>query len=253
MIPYFRKQRFLVLDIETTPTTDPALIDTLREKLAPPANYKKPESIAEWHRTQGVEALQEKIAGTALKGTQGDIIAIGWQTFALGDGVTGPDRNLEVLVRRPDQRASVFLGEAFDALKAETTHWHQSRYIIAGHNIVNFDLPFLWQQALRYEVTWPYELLPVLPSPHDRDILDTMTGIVGYRNTISLRDTARAFGIPWDENIPSADVPTAWQNGDSASVIKHLVNDVLVTSQVAHRIAATIMAPDHLAKNATPF
>jgi 3'-5' exonuclease len=244
MFFYRPEQRFLVLDIETVPTSNPELIDSFRQNLAPPANYKKPESIAEWHRTHGGEALQEKINATALKGTQGDVIAVGWQTFTLLDGVTGPDRNVNVIVRWPEQSPGAFLDLVFAGIRAATPgQGERSPYVIAGHNLVSFDLPFLWQQALRYETKWP-EVLPILPPPHEHRVLDTMLGIVGYRNTISLRETARALGIPWEENILSGDVPTAWLRGEDSDVIKHLTNDVTVTAQVAHRIASARLDPD---------
>ena len=240
---------YLVLDIETAPITDERRIDEIRETIKPPSTYKKPESIAEWHRAHGAEALREKVANTALKGMQGDIIAIGWKVAELNpvqddtDGESWEDKeyafaaleahSTRVKLRDKDQKADGFLREIFDEIESVGR-----QVIVVGHNLVSFDLPFLWQQAVRHKVRWPSNL-PVMPSNFDSRVLDTMVATVGHRNQISLRDAAKAMNIPWKENIPSAEIPDAWEHGELDKIIDHLQNDVDVTYRIAERLLYT--------------
>lgn len=242
---------YLVLDIETAPIADEARIDEMREGIKPPATYKKPESIAEWHANHGAEALREKVASTALKGMQGDVIAVGWKLMEINPLQENEDDDsweskeygfatlqvgpTVVKVRKNVNPVDSFLREIFDDIESLAKH---RPITIVGHNLVQFDLPFLWQQAVRYGVRWPNNL-PVLPSNFDSRVLDTMLAIVGHRNQISLHDAAKAMRIPWVDNIPSADVPDAWKRGDIDAVTEHLTNDVMVTHYIAERLLFT--------------
>jgi hypothetical protein len=233
------ERRMLVLDIETAPTTDTRVIDRLREDLKPPGNYKKEESIAEWYRTQGHQALTERVSSTALKGMQGDVIAVGWRVIDfVGEGntlVVTNDEGPQVAVRYKNERMHGYLRRVFEEnineAASTTLTW------VAGHNIVNFDLPFLWQQFVRHSIPWPKFALPALPSAFDARVFDTMLQLVGARNTISLKDAAYACGIDWDEaSCESADVPSLYLADDVDSVRRHLANDVRVTGDLAIRL-----------------
>jgi hypothetical protein len=228
----------LVIDIETAPTSDPAVIEHLRETLTPPGNYKKPESIAEWHRTNGAEALNERVAQTALRGTTGEVIAVGWNRLVIE---SNGNNDVEVLsedpiitIRAPGTSVRDYLRAVFYDIE----NTGPIPRVIAGHNIVQFDLPFLWQQSLMHRLPFP-PIFPVLPGPFDERVLDTMTSIVGHRNTISLKEAARALGIDYASDAGgSAEVPQAWRDGDTDFVKNHLSNDVRVTSELVKRIKA---------------
>jgi hypothetical protein len=228
--------RLLVIDIETAPATNPEVIEAIRESITVPGNYKKPESIAEWYRTQGVEVMQERVAGTALKGMQGELIAVGYNRVDfVHDGNGGQEIVAEqraIHVREPNESPKDFLRKILWLDVANLS----APQVTAGHNLVQFDLPFLWQQCVRHNIPWvPW--LPVLPSAFSPDVLDTMTGLVGHRNTISLKDAAAACGIPYDPDAgASSAVPTAWQDGNLDFVRRHLENDITVTTALAARI-----------------
>jgi hypothetical protein len=234
------ERRMLVLDIETAPTTERMVIDRLREDLKPPGNYKKEESIAEWYRTQGHQALMERVSNTALKGMQGDVIAIGWRVIDfVGEGhtlVVSNDEGPRVVVREKRERTQGYLRRVFDDHIGEDASTSTLTWV-AGHNLVNFDLPFLWQQFVRHSIPWPKFALPALPSAFDARVFDTMLQLVGARNTISLKDAAYACGIDWDEaSCESADVPSLYLADDVDSVRRHLANDVRVTGDLAIRL-----------------
>jgi hypothetical protein len=72
----------LHLDIETLPTDRADVIDMLAASIKAPAQYKKPESIAQWleeNKASELDALHRK---TALDGAFGHICCIG---FAIDD------------------------------------------------------------------------------------------------------------------------------------------------------------------------
>lgn len=67
----------IFLDIETAPTEDVDTIATIRASIRPPANYKKPETLAAWREAEGEAAALDAIARTALDGGAGQVIAVG--------------------------------------------------------------------------------------------------------------------------------------------------------------------------------
>jgi 3'-5' exonuclease len=227
----------LTIDIETAPTGDPVILDRLRADLKPPGNYKKEESIAEWYRTQGNQALKERVDATALRGMAGDVIAVGIQFNAVREQnghIAFDPYEPRVFLRETNERVAGFLRRTFDDLLEELPPY-DVRWV-AGHNVAGFDLPFLWQQFVRHSVAWP-RYLPILPNAWDERVLDTMTSLVGARNTVSLQEAAHACGIDWDDQvIPSADVPHAWLANDMQLVRQHLLNDILATNALATRI-----------------
>ena len=231
----------LIFDIETTQTSDPVIIELIREKLKPPATLKKQESIQEWWATQSGQALQDKLAQTALNGLYGDVTAIGWN-IALNPEKGDLDYKLaykqpSVSVRGNDQSVQGFLTETYRKIEAEIKKfggpfgpWDVR---VAGHNIIGFDLPFLKQQSIRYSVRH----MSYLMGGRDQ-VIYTMTALAGYREFISLKEAAIVLGgIPWDNSsIPGDQVPSAWESGDHESVSTHLANDVNATAEIVLRV-----------------
>jgi hypothetical protein len=234
----------LIFDIETTKTTNAAIIDRIKDKLKPPATLKKPESIQEWWTTQSGQALEDKLAQTALNGLQGDVTAIGWfiavtdSGFDLDYAPTSVDPVIHI--RKTDQSVQAFLSETYRAMEKDIGKHKGTRgswdVRVAGHNINNFDLPFLRQQSMRYSVRH-MQYFPHAYRGRREDCIDTMVELAGYKEFISLQDAAITFGIPWDNaSIPGDQVPNAWDTQDYDAVAQHLTNDVRVTAELALRI-----------------
>lgn len=235
-------ETIIAFDIETAPITDEAAIDRMRANLKPPGNYKKQDSIDEWYRTQGAQALEEQVARTALDGMRGDVIAVGWIAVRVYQNGSVERLPIRLHVRARTDTVKPFLSGVLEEITtdalAKPPHLvdaHMTGLVFAGHNIVGFDLPFLWQQAVRHDVPWP-RLMPHLPSPWDGRVLDTMTALVGARNTVSLADACAACGVVFEDDTPSAQVPVKWAAGDYVAVEEHLRNDVRATLGLALRI-----------------
>lgn len=158
----------LFLDIETLPTTDAAVIESLSAKITAPANYKKAESIAEWERDNKPQAVLDAVAKTSFDGMYGRICCI---CYAFDDGpvfsVHGDDET--VLLEQ-------FYSHVFDASTDSLRGYAVDVPLtVIGHNVAGFDLPFLKHRSIISRVTPPDAILKAMAArPRDNCIADTM-------------------------------------------------------------------------------
>lgn len=110
---------------------------------------------------------------------------------------------------------------------------------IVGHNILNFDLPFVFQRCLINEL--PVRPFVNLGDFHVRGVYDTMhRWWLGAKRNISLDDIAWALGI---ESSKTADVEGSkvfdlYQAGRLSEIREYNLNDVRVTRKVYERMVA---------------
>lgn len=110
---------------------------------------------------------------------------------------------------------------------------------IVGHNIIGFDLPFIFQRCLVNNIA---VRPPVnLGEYNVRGVFDTMRGWwLGGRNRVGLDDIAWALGF---ESSKTADVEGSkvfdlYQAGKLAEIREYNLNDVRVTRKVYERLIA---------------
>lgn len=226
------------LDIETAPTRDPETVAAIRANVRPPASYKKAETIAAWHATEGEAAAQEAIARTALDAAAGEVIAIG---LARDD-----ERPPLVLTRTKDQPEAELLNGFFQLISdwsqgaavldaSGAAIWDDAPYFIA-HNAA-FDLGFLWRRCIVLGLRPPFHL----PGPGARPGKDygcTMTAWAGHRDRVSLQTLCRALGLPDPkENGNGAQAWQWWQAGDIERLIRYCAGDVEAVRAIWHRLA----------------
>jgi hypothetical protein len=223
----------IFLDIETLPTSRHDIQARCVADVAPPGNYKKPESIAEWWAKEGDAKKAEAIARTALNGTWGEVIAIG---FAVDSGP------VSVLVRDADESSLLakFGGELSAACErsiASGDMWPTIAKWI-GHNIMDFDLRFLWQRSKLLGTQLPFSL--PIGRQFDGRVFDTMKEWAGYRDHISQSDLELAFGILRVDPLVNggADVFTAYQEGRVADIAEHCRVDIENLRAVYRRMTA---------------
>jgi hypothetical protein len=110
---------------------------------------------------------------------------------------------------------------------------------IVGHNVIGFDLPFIFQRCLANNIA--ARPFVNLGDYHVRGVFDTMRGWwLGGRNRASLDDLAWALGI---ESSKTADVEGSkvfelYQAGKLAEIREYNLNDVRVTRKVYERMVA---------------
>lgn len=220
----------LFFDLETMPTADPAIIKELTDKIKPPGNISKPESIAKWMEENREQALAEAIHKTGLDGLYGRICCIG---YAFDDG--------EVFTSAGDDEKSVlehFYSHVFDL----TTQAHHSGLsdiatTVIGHNVVGFDLPFLKHRSIILGIKPPPQLLKAMAAkPWDNCIADTMLMWNSDREKrASMDKLCRAFGIDGKGDFDGSMVAATWPT-DPKKVVAYCVDDVKRTRQLYKRL-----------------
>lgn len=204
---------FLYLDIETAAADGEAARNELAAGIKPPANYKKPETIAAWEANEKPALVEEAIARTALDAAFGRVAVIGW---ALGD----------------------MAPEVVGDVDEKTVLWHffammkkldPQDIVFVGHGVNNFDLRFIWQRSVVQRLVPPSVILGALRSrPWDGKFVDTMTlwnPDPGKR--ISLDRLCKALGVPSPKaTIDGAMVPGLIREGRFAEVIEYCGYDV---------------------------
>lgn len=205
----------LFFDIETIPGQRAGLRDELRAALKPPGNIKKPESIAKWFQEEGEAALEDAYAATALDGAQGQIICIGW---AINDA------QADAMVGRPQPTAEADIIQSFFRAVQLARISPQESVTIVGHNVINFDLRFLWQRCYVHGIR-PPAWLPRDPKPWGGEVFDTMTAWAGSSGRVSLDKLARALGLG-GKSGSGADVWPMVQAGEWDRLAEYCAQDV---------------------------
>lgn len=111
--------------------------------------------------------------------------------------------------------------------------------LIVGHNIINFDLPFIFQRCLANNIA--VKPFIDLSEFHVRGVYDTMRAWwLGGRNRVALDDVAWALGIESSKTaeVEGSRVFELYQAGRLAAIREYNLNDVRVTRKVYERMVA---------------
>lgn len=212
----------IYLDIETIPTQDAAEIDAIKAGITAPAQYKKPDSIAEWLAENRDKVAAETIAKTSFDPARGHICTIAW---AKDDGEIQCFHAQSV-----DQEAQV-LQSFFDDLDP----YHVTTF--AGHYIGGFDLRFILCRAVVLGVKIP-KCIPRDPKPWAGTVFDTMTAWAGAKGTISQDNLARALGLAGKGNFDGSMVAAAWESGDHQTIIDYCKADCATVREIHRKFLA---------------
>ena len=111
--------------------------------------------------------------------------------------------------------------------------------LLVGHNVVNFDLPFIFQRCLANNIA----VKPFIDLSEFRvqGVYDTMRGWwLGGRNRVALDDIAWALGIESSKTgeVEGSKVFESYQAGKLAEIREYNLNDVRVTRKVYERMIA---------------
>jgi 3'-5' exonuclease len=218
----------LFLHITTIPCQRPGFMADLRANVTAPAKLSNADSIKKWLEENGDAAAQEAFLKTAYDGTLGEIIAIAWAFD--GEEVRCVNRSLYT-------SESVLLEQFFTGLQEDvlTSGPALDRHTaqIVGHNILGFDLRFLFQRAVILSVQPPFDL------GHDNRynnsrIYDVMMAWAGFNKFLSLPDLARAIGF---DSSPALSAVEVWHfvKGNNVDAIADLcIQNVSLVRQVFH-------------------
>lgn len=221
----------LVMDLETLPCTDPQIIADIHASIKPPGNLKKAETIAQWWETEGEQAKADAVAKTGLDGTFGRICCIG---FAFNDepaqALIGGDEAYLI---------STFFAKIKDVISVKT---HQSSTLesltVIGHNVIGFDLRFLWQRATINRIPRP-NFIPWKAKPWDDKVFDTMTAWnPDSQKRISLDKLCKALGVKSSKDgLDGSKIAQAWIDGRQDEIAEYCKSDVIATRECYLRMA----------------
>ena len=211
----------IYIDIETLPTTDPAVIADLHATDKAPGQYKKPESIAEWMAAEGEKAKADAVAKTSFDGLYGRICCV---CFAVDDGPiesVASDNEFQLLT------------DLFGLLQ-ESAH-DQATYV--GHNLVGFDLPFLKHRSIIHGIKPPVSLVKAMAAKQwAEEVADTMLMWSSDRDRrVSMDKLCRAFGIPGKGDFDGSMVAATWPV-DPQKVIDYCMADIDRTRSIYKRL-----------------
>lgn len=215
-------QPIITLDIETTPSVCPEVHALVSETIKPPASMKKAETIAAWEANEKPKAIHEALLKTALDGALGNIAVIG---VALNN-----DEPITFFVDSPEphEHEVKVLSDFFHFVSEAYTPSSQRAPLFVGHNIVGFDLKFIFQRAVVLGIK-PPACIPFHAKPWDDQVWDNMLRWSGGDrfNFISQDKLSRILGNKGKGDIDGSMVYPLVSSGRIAEVAEYCADDVL--------------------------
>lgn len=210
-------------DIETVPAQDPAVRQELIDSVRPPAQYKKPESIAEWLKENREAEGNAEWLKTSFDGGVGQIVCIG---FAIDDGDSRSYSAPDLSTASEKKVIEDFFCAVLDA--------GHSAYV--GHNLIGFDLPFIWKRCMVLGIKPPAGF-PRNPKPWSELVVDTMLLWDSQQRAGGSMDRlCRLLGIPGKGGFGGADVWPAIEAGEYEKVAAYCRADVDRTRALHRRM-----------------
>jgi predicted PolB exonuclease-like 3'-5' exonuclease len=217
----------LYFDIETIPSQLPGILDEFKAAVTAPGTYKKPESITEWLKENRDAEGEAAWLKTSFDGGLGHVVCVG---FALNDE---PAQCYTV----PADTHGVRDEEAMllqDFFSVVTDAGSGTRFV--GHNLIGFDLPFLWKRAMVLGVKPPWTF-PRNPKPWSELVDDTMLMWDSTQRAGGSMDRlCRLLGIPGKGDMDGSKVWPMVRDGRIAEVAEYCKGDVDRTRQMHKRM-----------------
>ena len=245
----------ITIDIETIPAQDPAVLDGFRAAMS--KNFKAPSTltkeqaaidlgitdkdrikftskdsmISEWSERFKIEAseaaAQEQWRKTSFDGALGHVCVIG---LAFND-----EPPISIWSTNFYDREAGMLSEFFDMIDVRISEHPDVRPTFVGHNIIHFDLRFLFQRAVMLGVK-PSRHIPFNARPWDDGVYDTMTRWAGANDRVKLDKLAKAMNIGSKGDIDGSMVWDYVRDGRIAEVANYCCNDVSMTRSIYKRM-----------------
>jgi hypothetical protein len=216
----------ITLDIETCPSQSPEVRAEFLANVKPPATYKKSESIAEWMNENAEAEAETAWRKTSFDGALGHICVVG---VAIDDqqpqSIYSDDWHAD--------EANV-LRQLFSLIDATCMAHPNVRPTFIGHNLIEFDLRFMFQRCVVLGVK-PSRFIPFNCKPWDDHVFDTMQRW-GARAGGSLDKITRAIGLEGKGDIDGSMVWDYVRDGRIAEVAEYCKHDVALTRDLYKRM-----------------
>lgn len=198
-----------IVDIETASKPENEL-SGLVPKFEAPSNWKDPEKINAAIEQKKKEWLEDG----ALHANTGIVLVVGI--------LESDSRNITILE-----------GEESSIIKGFWDFFSETTDMIVGHNIKGFDVPFILRRSWLLGIQTPVDIVRGRYI-NDR-FIDTMERwACGTRDTISLDNLSKAFGLPGKSGSGKDFAGQYMLGGDfKKKALDYLRNDLLMTHAVA--------------------
>ena len=206
------------LDLETLPDLTQGAKERVKATLKAPANYKKPDVIAQWIDENAEEAWRK----TSFDGGYGSICVIG---YAINDNP------VEMIIVEDEKQAL----QDF-AARVDYANLNHEGIEFIGHNLLGFDLPFLWKRSVIHNTG--HRHIPKDARHGAGRAFCTMQQWTGFTGKISLDALAGVLGLQSHKaDFDGSMVYDAWMAGEKQRVADYCKQDVELTRQIYKRIA----------------
>lgn len=215
---------YLYIDIETIAAQSAAVRQQIAATVSPPGSMKKAETIAQWEAEQKPQAVKEAIAKTALDGTYGHICCIG---YAFND------EQPKALILDTESSEADIITEFVETIDARALTTLVPT--IVGHNVVGFDIRFIWQRAIVNGIRLP-GWFPRDPKPWGNEAFDTMLAWAGARGMIGLDRLSSALGLDGKSDIDGSMIGDLWAAGEYQRIAEYCCDDVARAREIHRRM-----------------
>jgi len=215
----------ITLDIETIPSSNPQIKADFLTNVRPPATHKKPETIDAWMAENAESEADQQWRKTSFDGAHGHICVLG---YAFDD-----EPAEQYSTEHPSHEAEI-LKCFFGTIDLHCKLNPNVRPIFVGHNVIDFDLRFIYQRAIVLGVK-PSINIPFHAKAWDEHVFDTMHRW-DAKNRTSLDKLSRALGLEGKGDIDGSMVADYVAAGRIAEVAAYCLDDVNLTRQVYKRM-----------------
>lgn len=216
----------ITIDLETCPAQNPAVREEIAATIEPPGNISKQETIDAWHKDKKPAVVEEAWRKTSFDGAHGHICVVG---LAFDDE---PAQAIYSDTWHADE--AQVLQDLFDRLNTRIEQHPNVRPRFVGHNLVEFDLRFLFQRCVVLGVR-PSSYIPFAAKPWDDSVYDTMVRW-GARAGGSLNKITKALGLGGKGDIDGSMVWDYVRDGRIAEVADYCKSDVDLTRALYKRM-----------------
>ena len=239
------------IDIETVPSADrDSYIQEARDNFKAPSSLTKGQAgedlgltgdalkytsaddvKRQWERemasVKADEVGDDAWRKTALDGTHGRVLCIGWKV---------PGIEVETMLAEPRHEADL-LRAAFAGMQKSLEQVHESiksrQPLFIGHN-VTFDLKFLYRRCVILGVRPPFDF--PFSGRNGRDYYCTMRSWCEYGERISQNRLLEALGIVETTDMDGSQVCDAWLGGELDRISAYCGEDVANVEKIYNRL-----------------
>jgi hypothetical protein len=219
----------LFIDIETLPPQEEA-----RDSVNPALAFKLEKGHRASHQDAGVECAEERFRRLALHAEYGRVLCVGMIVERDGEmicrGVLGRERQTMRFHMDEEKTLRGFWNQLRD--------FDERRDLIVGHNIYDFDLPFLYKRSIIRRVEPSVRLS--FARYRSRPVFDTMKEweLWAWRAGIKLEELAEVLqlGIRKTEGMDGSRIYDCFCEGQHQEIADYCLRDVDLTREIYYRL-----------------